>query len=128
MKPLDAFFDRINKDLVIAAMKMAIKNEKPPKDLVFHSDRGSQYCTKAYQDLLKGNNITASMFRAGNPYDNAASENFFSCMKNEKTHLERYKMRWRARNAIFEYIAIFYNRQRPHSKLGYLTSIEYKEL
>lgn len=123
-----AFSDRIDKELVIAAMKMAIKSEKPSKGLVFHSDRGSQYCSKAYQDLLKGNNIVPSMSRAGNPYDNAVSENFFSCMKNEKTHLERYKTRWHARNAIFEYIAIFYNRQRPHSKLGYLTPIEYKEL
>lgn len=123
-----AFSDRINKELVVSAMKMAIKREKPPKGLIFHSDRGSQYCSKLYQTLLQSNNITPSMSNKGNPYDNAVAENFFSCMKNEKTHFEHYKTRWQAKNAIFEYIEIFYNRQRPHSKLGYLTPLEYKEM
>lgn len=77
--------ERITKDLVIKAMKMAIKSERPNPGLIFYSDRGSQYCSNAYQKLLESNNITSSMSCKGNPYDNAVAENFFSNIKCECT-------------------------------------------
>ncbi|MTI61771.1 MAG: DDE-type integrase/transposase/recombinase [Firmicutes bacterium] len=70
--------DRITKELVIKAMKMALKKEMPKAGLIFHSDRGSQYCSNGFKDLLKSNYICQSMSRKGNPYDNACAENFFS--------------------------------------------------
>jgi putative transposase len=78
-----AMGDRIDKTLVIKSIEMAIKREKPLPGLIFHSDRGSQYCSNDYQSLLKKNNITPSMSRKGNPYDNAVAENFFSNLKCE---------------------------------------------
>lgn len=120
--------ERITKELAIRAMEMAIRREKPKEGLIFHSDRGSQYCSNDYQKLLKRCNIQASMSRKGNPYDNACAENFFSCLKCECTNFYEFRTRAEAKLVIFEYIEIYYNRQRRHSKLGWLSPVKYKEL
>ncbi|MHB8061179.1 MAG: IS3 family transposase [Ruminiclostridium sp.] len=113
-----AMGDRITRELTIKAMKMAIKQECPNPGLIFHSDRGSQYCSNDYQKLLKNNKITPSMSRKGNPYDNAVAENFFSNMKCECTNFYSFNTRSESKQTIFEYIKIYYNRQRRHSRCG----------
>ena len=110
--------DRITKELVIKAMQMAIRRENPGPGLIFHSDRGSQYCSNDYQQLLEINHIRPSMSRKGNPYDNAPAENFFCCLKCECTSFYHFETRDKAKQVIFEYIEIYYNRQRRHAALG----------
>jgi len=121
-----AMGDRMTKELVIKAMQMAIRRENPSPGLIFHSDRGSQYCSNDYQQLLEINHIRPSMSRKGNPYDNAPAENFFSCLKCECTSFYYFKTRDKARQVIFEYIEIYYNRQRRHAALGWITPAVYK--
>lgn len=123
-----AMGDRITKELVIKAMTRAIRTERPKPGLIFHSDRGSQYCSNDFKDLLINNHIRQSMSRKGNPYDNACAENFFSCLKCECTNFYYFKNRDEAKLAIFEYIEIYYNRQRRHAALGWMTPAQYKKL
>ena len=123
-----AIGERMTKELVIKAMKMAIRNEKPNAGLIFHSDRGSQYCSNHFKDLLEASHIRQSMSRKGNPYDNACAENFFSCLKCECTNFYYFKTRDEAKLAIFEYIEVYYNRQRRHAALGWMTPFAYKKL
>jgi putative transposase len=123
-----AMGDRITKELVIKAMKMALKRENPKAGLIFHSDRGSQYCSNDFKDLLKTNHIRQSMSRRGNPYDNACAENFFSCLKCECTNFYNFKNRDEAKQVIFEYIEVYYNRQRRHAALDWITPAAYKKL
>ncbi|PKM79757.1 MAG: hypothetical protein CVU88_05230 [Firmicutes bacterium HGW-Firmicutes-13] len=86
------------------------------------------YCSNDFKDLLKASHIRQSMSRKGNPYDNACAENFFSCLKCECTNFYKFKTRDEARQAIFEYIEVYYNRQRRHASLGWITPLAYKEL
>ena len=123
-----AMSDRMTKELVIRAMKMAVVREQPGADLIFHSDRGSQYCSYDFRDLLAVNNMRQSMSRPGNPYDNACAENFFSCLKCECTNFYTFRTRDQAKQTIFEYIEVYYNRQRRHASLGWSTPATYKEL
>jgi len=123
-----AMGDRIVKELVIKAMEMALRKERPRANLIFHSDRGSQYCAKDFTNQLKANNVRQSMSRKGNPYDNACAENFFSCLKCECTNFYSFKTRDQARQVVFEYIEVYYNRQRRHASLDWITPIKYKEL
>ena len=102
-------------ELVMAALNMALKNRKITSELTLHSDRGSQYCAGLYQQLLSHHSIACSMSGVGNCYDNAAMESFFHSLKTEWVHHYRYETRDAARNSIFEYIEVFYNRQRRHS-------------
>lgn len=122
-----AMSDRIDRHLVIDAMKMAIEREHPPRGLIFHSDRGVQYCSGDYGKLLEKYGVKASMSRTGNPYDNAVAENFFSNMKCECTNFCNFKTRREARLTIFQYIAIEYNRVRRHSGLGWVTPAAFKQ-
>ena len=115
-----AFSDRINTRLCLDALNMAIFRQKPPKGLIFHSDRGVQYTAKAFRLLLNKNGFKQSMSRKGDPYDNAVAENFFSCLKCECVHLQHFATRSIAKTAIFSYIETFYNRVRPHSGIGWL--------
>jgi putative transposase len=117
----------MTKELVIKALKMALKRTVAAKGLIFHSDRGSQYCSKAFRALLKKHNIRQSMSNKGNPYDNAPAENFFSCLKCECTNFYRFKTRSEAKQVIWEYIEIFYNRQRRHAALGWISPLKYKQ-
>lgn len=122
-----AMSKRMTKGLVIKAMQMAVRRETPRSGLIFHSDRGSQYCSKRFRALLETHDIQQSMSRKGNPYDNACAENFFSCLKCECTNFYHFKNRDAAKQVIFEYIEVYYNRQRRHAALGWLTPLKYKE-
>ena len=104
--------------LVIQALGMAVWATRPRPGLIHHSDRGSQYCAQDYQHQIRQFGMTASMSRKGNCYDNAPMESFWGTLKNELVHHRRYETREQARREISEYIEIFYNRQRRHSRLG----------
>ena len=112
--------------LVNDALVMAIHNRKPDDGLVWHTDRGSQYASNSHRKLLSENNIVQSMSRKGNCWDNAVSESFFHTLKTELTHHCQFKSREEAKQAIFEYIEVFYNRERLHSANGYMSPMDYE--
>ena len=116
-----AMGDRINKELVLQALKMALRHRQPPVGLIHHTDRGAIYAADEYRTLLTCHGIKASMGRKGDCYDNAVAESFFSTVKNELTWEEDFQSRSEARTRIFEFIEVFYNRQRIHQSLGYRT-------
>lgn len=113
--------------LVIDALDMALRRQGPPtQPLVVHSDRGVQYAASTFRNRLKSSGIVASMSRKANCYDNAYAETFFRTLKSELVYQRKFKTRKEAENAIFEYIEVFYNRERLHSALGYVTPEEYE--
>lgn len=120
--------ETISDRLTCQALRMALGRRRPAKELLHHSDRGGQYASNDYKALLAKANITQSMSDAGDPYDNAPMESFFSLVKNELTHHRHYRTRQEARRDIFEYIELFYNRQRLHSALGYRSPMEFEAL
>jgi putative transposase len=113
--------ERLKSTLCEDALKMAIRNCRPPKGLIHHSDRGVQYACADYRKLLGIHGVKASMSRKGNCLDNAPMESFFGSLKTELVHRTRFRTRREARAALFEYIEIFYNRRRRHSSIGYRT-------
>jgi len=113
--------DRLTRPLVLDALAMALGRRHPPRDLLHHSDRGSQYASQAYQALLYRHGIRAGMSRTGDCWDNALMESGFGRLKSELVHLTDFATRAQARAAVFDYIEVFYNRQRRHSSLGYLS-------
>ena len=113
-----AMRERMTKDLVIDALRMAWFRRRPQPGLIHHSDRGSQYCSHEFQKQLADYDMLASMSRKGNCWDNAPSESFFNSLKNERVHGSRYETRDAARADVFEYVELFYNRSRRHSSLG----------
>jgi putative transposase len=117
---------RIDADLLLMAFWRAVQNRNPGKNLIFHSDRGSQYCSKRFRTALKSLEIKQSMSRKGNCWDNACAESFFKSLKTEWFYDEQFKTRQEANNMLFEYIEIFYNRRRMHSSLGYDSPEEYE--
>lgn len=117
---------RINAQLVDDTLNMAITKRKPSAGLLLHSDRGSQYASELYQDTIRKSGFTCSMSRKGNCWDNAPAESFFHTLKTELTHHEKYETRAEAKSNIFEYIEVFYNRQRRHSSIGYLSPAVYE--
>lgn len=114
-----AMDQNIDTQLVLAAWEMAQRQRQPAPELVFHSDRGSQYASGDFRQALATSQAQASMSRQGNCYDNAAMEAFWSTLKMELVYRQSFATRRQARQAIFEYIEVFYNRQRLHSALGY---------
>jgi transposase InsO family protein len=112
--------------LVDDALLMAIWKRKPSKGLIWHTDRGSQYASDGHRELLKDHGITQSMSRKGNCWDNAVSESFFHTLKTELVHHQRYQTRAEAKQDIFEYIEVFYNRERIHSANNYLSPVNYE--
>ena len=120
-----AMSERMPAQLANDALMMAIWKRKPPKGLMVHSDRGSQYASDLYQKTIKDNGFICSMSRKGNCWDNAPSESFFHTLKTELTYHRRYQTRQEAKQEIFEYIEVFYNRQRRHSTIGYQTPLGY---
>ena len=116
---------RMTKELVITALKRAIDRQPPQKGLIHHSDRGTQYCSKAYRSLLEHHGIISSMSRKGNCYDNACIESFHSVIKKEWIFHEKYRTRAQAQASILEYILHFYNCRRIHGTIGYKTPIAY---
>ncbi len=118
--------DKRNKHLTLDALRMALSQRSRKRDLLIHSDQGMEYRTSEYHQLLKDHRMTCSMSRKGNCLDNAAMESFFHTLKTELTHHCQYKTREQAKRSIFEYIEIFYNRQRRHSYLNYLTPVQFE--
>jgi putative transposase len=113
--------ERMTQTLVMQALFQAVSRKRPPRGLIHHSDRGSQYCAHDYQAMLKQFGMIASMSRRGNCYDNAPIESFWGTLKNELVHHKKYLTREEAKQEITEYIEIFYNRQRKQARLGYLS-------
>src|SRR2546422_1828117 len=112
--------------LVIAALRMALGQRRPTSALIVHSDRGAQFASAAYRQLLAQHRLTASMSRTGNCYDNAFIESFWSTLKYELVYHHRFATYAAARTAIFDYIETFYNRTRLHSSLAYQTPINFE--
>ena len=112
--------------LVMDALMMAVWRRGKADALLHHSDQGSQYTSEQFQRLLAENGITCSMSRAGNVWDNSAMESFFSSLKTERTNRKVYRTRDEARADVFDYIERFYNPRRRHSKLGYLSPMEFE--
>ena len=112
--------------LVQDALTMALWRRGKVKDVIVHSDQGSTYASNDYQKQLEKNELLCSMARKGECLDNAVAESFFGTLKNELVHHEDYYSRAEARQSIFEYIEVFYNRQRRHAFLGYLTPVDYE--
>mgnify|MGYP000026378353 CR=1 FL=1 len=117
----------MNRTLVIDALTMAIEHRRPASGLIHHTDQGMLYATGAYRAVLTQHGRIASMSRKGDCYDNAVVESFFSNLKNELTWHCRYQNRDEARAAIFDYIEVFYNRQRLHQTLDYVSPVRYEE-
>ena len=116
---------RMTKDLVISALKDAVRHTQSTEGCILHSDRGSQYCSLDYQALAKEHGFVSSMSRKGNCWDNAPMESFWGKLKQEWLNDRHFRSREEARSAVFEYIWIFYNRKRIHEANGYLTPEEY---
>lgn len=113
--------DRLKSDLALDAMRMALQNRRPTPGPICHSDRGVQYASGDYRRLLRTHKARPSMSGKGNCLDNAPMESFFGSLKTELVYRTRFRSRREAKAALFEYIAIFYNRQRRHSSIGYRT-------
>jgi transposase InsO family protein len=114
-------------DLVNNALNMALHARNPPIGLIWHTDRGSQYASYDHKDLLEEHGILQSMSRKGDCWDNAVSESFFHSLKTELTHHEKFQTMAEANKSIFEYIEVFYNRQRLHSSNQYLSPVKFEE-
>jgi putative transposase len=121
-----AMSERIDSNLVTDALHMALARRRPSPGLIHHTDQGSQYAAGSYRYWLNQHGIEASMSRKGDCFDNACAESFISTLKNELVHHVQFKTREEARTAIFEYIEVFYNRQRLHQTLGYLSPTEFE--
>jgi transposase InsO family protein len=115
-----------NTDLVQDALTMAIWRRGEIKDVIVHSDQGSTYASGGYQKQLSNHNLRCSMSRKGECLDNAVAESFFGTLKNELVYHEDYRTRAEAKQSIFEYIEVFYNRNRRHAFLNYMTPVEYE--
>ena len=114
--------------LTLNALHMALRNRAPDRGLIHHSDRGTQYTSGDFQKVLDARGIVCSMSRRGNCWDNAVAESFFATLKLDLVFRRTFRTRREARQAIFNYIEVFYNRQRRHSYLGYLSPAEFEEL
>ena len=120
--------ERMTQDLVKESFEQAVGRRNPGPGLIFHTDRGSQYASGAFQALLSRHGVKGSMSRKGNCYNNAVAESFFKTLKTELIQFNRYWTREEAKQSIFEYIEVFYNRERKHSTLGYRSPMEFESL
>ena len=119
-----AMADHLRAELPLAALRMAIKEQRPDAGLIHHSDRGVQYASAEYRKMMQAAGLTASMSRKADCYDNAPMESFFHTLKTELVHHRHYATRAEARRDIFACIEGFYNRTRRHSAIGYISPIE----
>jgi putative transposase len=119
---------RPNTDLVLSALNMAMARRAPKPGLIHHTDQGVQYSNTRYREALDKHQLVPSMSRRGNCYDNAVAESFFSTLKNELVYDHDFRTRNQARGAIFEYIEVFYNRNRLHQSLGYQSPCDYERM
>lgn len=118
--------ESLEKTIVLNALSSAMKKLGPDSEVIFHSDRGSQYAATAYRNLMKEKNVIPSMSRKGNCYDNAYVESWFSSLKKECIYRQSYSTKKELRQLVFRYIESWYNKKRRHSALGYLSPEEYK--
>jgi transposase InsO family protein len=118
---------RMKTGLIMSAINQAITHRNPPKGLIHHSDRGSQYTSECFQKWLHTQGITPSMSATGCCYDNAVAESFFHTLKTEHVYFENYLTREQAKMSIFEYVETFYNRIRRHSTLQYLSPAAFEQ-
>ena len=132
---LDAFSRRVigwalgrtlEADLAVAALRMALSDRQPSTGLVHHSDRGVQYASHTYTEMLKQHQVTISMSRKGNPYDNAACESFMKTLKQEEVYRHEYRDFHEACGSIGEFLERVYNQKRRHSALGYVSPAEFE--
>jgi putative transposase len=121
-----AISERLERGIALDALTMALRNRRPPHGLLHHSDRGSQYASHEYRQLLAANGMRSSMSRRGNCWDNAVAESFFATLKLELVYQTQWRTRADAHSAVFEYIELFYNRRRRHSALGYLSPEQFE--
>jgi len=121
-----ALHDRITRHLALDALAMALQHRQPRPGLVHHSDRGSQYASGDYQALLAAHGVVCSMSRRGNCWDNAVAESFFSTLKIELAHDADWATHGESSTAVAEYLEIFYNTQRRHSALGYVSPVAFE--
>ena len=117
---------KLSHELLADALRKALRNRKPERGVMFHSDRGTQYASYAFRDLMERYGFVQSMSSSGNCYDNALMESFFHTLKTELIYFEKYQTRQEARGSIFEYIELFYNRVRRHSALNYCSPAEFE--
>lgn len=122
-----ALADHMKTELVSDALAMAVGQRRPAPGLIFHSDRGSQYTSRAYREQLASHGIRQSLSRPRQCWDNAVAESFFATLKEELVYRQSLQTKAAVRAAIFEYVEVFYNRQRLHSTLGYRSPVEYEE-
>ena len=115
-----AMSERMTADLACDALRMSLWRHKQPKGVIVHSDRGSQYCSLVYQELIRANHLRCSMSAKGNCYDNACAESFFHSLKVECIHGERFSTRAQIRETVLEYIEVDYKRQCRHSTQGHI--------
>jgi len=119
--------DRLTRNLISQSLFRAIESKRPSQGLLHHSDRGSQYCSHDFRNILKQHGFIASMSRKGNCYDNAPMESFWGTLKQELTNHRRYRTRQEAMQDIIEYIEVFYRRQRRQPRLGFLSPVVYEQ-
>ena len=117
---------RMQMDLVLSALLMAVWRRKPTSKVIVHSDQGSQFTSHEWQKFLEANNLEASMSRRGNCYDNAVAESFFQLLKRERIRRKTYSTRKEARDDVFDYIELFYNPKRKHGNNGMLSPIDFE--
>ena len=120
-------FRSLGRQLVLEALVMALGHREPGTDLLHHSDRGPQYTSDDFRELLARHGITCSMSDRGSCYDNAAVESFFASLKRERIKRKKYKTRDQARADVFDYIERFYNRQRRHGYVGNISPVEFEK-
>jgi putative transposase len=118
--------ERMTTRLTCDALRMALFRRQRPRGVIVHSDRGSQYCAREYRELLEHNGLRCSMSARGDCYDNAAVESWNHSLKVEAVHGERFVTREQAKKHLFDYIEVYYNRQRLHSTLGYLSPEQFE--
>lgn len=123
-----ALADHMRASLVCEALEMAVKARRPAPGLIFHSDRGSQYTSREFTQLLTSKGILQSLSRPRQCWDNAVAESFFATLKTELVYRQSWPTRAAARSAVFEFIEVFYNRRRLHSSLGYRSPVEYESV
>jgi transposase InsO family protein len=122
-----AMAGQCTQELVKRALQMAVSQRRPPPGLLHHSDQGAQYTSQAYQALLAQHQLIVSLSHVGRCYDNAPMESFFATLKTERVYHRSYRTRAEAKTDLFAYIEGFYNRQRRHSALGYLSPVEFEQ-
>jgi len=122
-----ALAEHMRTSLVSEALEMAVKSRRPGPGLVFHSDRGSQYTSHQFRELLRAAGVVQSLSRPRQCWDNVVAESFFATLKTELAYRQSWPTRATARSAVFEYIEVFYNRRRLHSSLGYMSPQDYEE-